>query len=368
MKKLGLYLHIPFCDGKCNYCDFYSQKASDNTMDIYVESVINHIEQQSRYFSNYSIDTIYFGGGTPSLLGEKRLIKILDSLNANFSLDNPEITLEVNPTKAKVLDFKALKVSGFNRLSIGTQSANDNELKILGRRHSLSDIKSTINNAKLGGFNNISLDLMLAIPEQTTESLQRSINFCAEQEVDHISAYLLKIEKGTPFYNKKSSLNLPNEDRASELYLQTINELRKIGFNQYEISNFSKPNMESKHNLKYWNCNEYLGIGPSAHSFINKKRFYYKSSLSSFINGDSPIIDEENAEIIEEYSMLQLRLTHGICENDFKDKLGIPIPEKFSQNAKLLKNTGLVNVTADSISLTPKGFLVSNELISRIIL
>ena len=367
MKPLGIYIHVPFCDGKCYYCDFYSKKENEYTINLYVQKLISDLKNQSSNFKDYYIDTIYFGGGTPSLLGSKNLSSIVNTMKSCYNLKNPEITLEANPTKANTLDFELLRNSGFNRLSIGLQSALDNELKLLGRRHTASDAQSTISIAKSAGFDNISLDLMIAIPNQTEESLKTSIDFCLSQNISHISAYILKIEEGTVFYKKRNSLCLPNDDKTSELYLFTVAELEKAGFNQYEISNFSKKGKESIHNLKYWNADEYLGFGPSAHSFINNKRFYFERSLKSYLDNNKPIADGSGGSI-EEYAMLRLRLKQGLIEKDFYEKFKMHIPKQFYENAYKLKATGLVKVENDSISLSTNGFLVSNELISRIIL
>lgn len=366
MNTLGIYIHVPFCNKKCPYCDFYSILASNDIMDQYEKRLIEELTIKSNSFNKYIVDTIYFGGGTPSLLLEKRLVNILEAIKGCFNLDNPEITLEVNPTKSDILNFEILNKHGVNRLSIGLQSANDDELKLLGRMHLAQDAKNTINMAKTAGINNISLDLMIATPSQTKSSLLRSIQFCVNQDVDHISAYLLKIEKGTVYYNRRRSLILPDEDTVSDLYISTVNELEKAGFNQYEISNFSKTRMESKHNLKYWNSDDYLGIGPAAHSFVSNKRFYYADSLESFLKGDAPINDQDGGTI-EEYAMLKLRLRKGLCETEFQHRFNLPIPDRFYDNAMLFKDTNLVNVEKNRISFTTDGFLVSNQLIYNII-
>ena len=281
MEPIGLYLHIPFCNGKCPYCDFYSLTADAAMMDMYSSRLCEEIAQWGAKLSRPA-DTLYFGGGTPSLLGAERIGKLVTAAKNAFTLKDAEITVEVNPTKAQELDFALLKAAGVNRLSIGLQSANNAELALLGRKHSSQHAAATIRRAQEAGFDNISLDLMLAVQRQTRQSLARSIAFCAEANIQHVSAYLLKIEEGTPYFSKKEQLLLPGEEEQSELYLFACEELERAGFKQYEISNFSLPGRESHHNLKYWEDKEYLGLGPAAHSFIDNKRFYFTPSLPDF--------------------------------------------------------------------------------------
>ena len=364
--SIGLYIHVPFCNSKCPYCDFYSINLYEDSLNAYVDKICSEL----LYYSNMvekEIDTIYFGGGTPSLLRIEHFEKILGFIYKYFNVKKEiEITLEVNPTTRNNLDFIGLRTLGINRLSIGLQSANDNELKKLGRKHTVSDAENTIRLAKTKGFENISLDLMIAIPEQTKESLLRSIKFCCEVNIQHISSYLLKVEKGTEFYKNRNTLKLKDEDEQAELYLLLCETLKSYGFNHYEISNFSKPGYQSAHNLKYWNANEYIGIGPSAHSFLNGTRFYYKRDLKSFFNTPKVIYDGKGGDE-QEYSMLRLRLSEGLKNHIYKERFAHGIPRKYFKNAKFYEQYGLVRCTEDSISLTDKGFLVSNKLISEII-
>lgn len=362
---IGLYVHVPFCESKCPYCDFYSLCNNDFLIDKYVESVCLSIKNWSEHISK-KVDTLYLGGGTPSLIGESRINKIIETAAKYFILQNPEITIEINPTKGKLLDFNYLKSSGVNRLSVGLQSSNENELKILGRSHDKEDTKLLTHSAYKAGFENISFDLMLAIPNQTEKSLKESIDFCNSNNVSHVSMYLLKIEKGTPFYIRQNTLNLPNEEKTVNLYFVACEHLEKYGYKQYEISNFSYPQKESRHNLKYWNCEEYLGIGPSAHSFINGKRFYYPNSIESFINKEKVVSDGDGGNKFE-YSMLRLRLTEGLENSKFKKRFSHNIPQSYFENALKYKDNNLVICTKDSIKLTRKGFIISNELISKIL-
>lgn len=362
MKPIGLYLHIPFCNGKCPYCDFYSVMPNLKTVNAYVDALCRGIDDTGRVYN-----TVYFGGGTPSLIGSDNIAKIMSHIKRT---DSCEVTLECNPSDTGAVNsdfsFNAIAESGVNRISIGLQSANDDERKALGRRGSCDDVSRAIHRAHKAGIDNISLDLMLGIPNQTKESLKKSIEFCERSGAKHISAYMLKIEEGTPFYQKKETLILPDDDETCDLYLFAVDELKKIGFAQYEISNFSLNGFESKHNLKYWRCEEYLGIGASAHSFVGGKRFYYERSIDKFTAGN-PAIDDGNGGNEEEYIMLALRLSEGLIFEKFKERFGHSLQESTVVKAKELQKHGLVQVTDRGIFLTVNGFLVSNSVINYII-
>lgn len=364
MKTLGLYIHIPFCEQKCPYCDFYSIR-DKSEYDNYVVHLKKHIKQWSEKYRRI-IDTIYFGGGTPSVIGSDRLINILNTIKRNFVLsDDCEITVEVNPCSAKNMDFKALRQSGFNRLSIGLQSAVENELKLLGRRHSANDAKLTVDKARAAGFDNISLDLMLCVPSQTKSSLAESIKFCKDCGIEHISAYILKIEENTLFYQIKDSLKLFDDDEQALLYKFVVHELERYGYKQYEVSNFAKEGFESKHNLRYWKCDEYLGFGPSAHSFVDGKRFYYTRNLDDFYA--NKIIEDGSGGDINEYIMLALRLSCGLSLDELNSKYNYTPSKKLLTSINKLKEERLVNIDNNIISLTVDGFLVSNTIINFIL-
>ena len=362
MEPIGLYLHIPFCNGKCPYCDFYSVTPCGETVDKYINALCKKIDDEGRIY-----DTVYFGGGTPSLIDSDNIAKIMSHIKRT---DDCEVTLECNPSDTgrvdSAFDFGVVAESGVNRISMGLQSSNNTERKILGRRGGCDDVERAIERARNAGIDNISLDLMLGIPSHTEESLKESIAFCKNSGVQHISAYILKIEEGTPFFKIKNTLDLPDEDKTCDLYLTAVSELEKAGFYQYEISNFSQKGFESRHNLKYWHCEEYLGIGASAHSFVDGKRFYYERSIDGFINGAKPIDDGAGGDE-EEYIMLALRLSEGLNFQKFKDRFGYSLDEKIIQKAKLLEKHGLVRVSENEISLTVDGFLVSNSVISSLV-
>lgn len=369
LKKLGIYLHVPFCLKKCPYCAFYSLCADETAIKAYVKKIINSIKQWGLVLKKrYIVDTVYFGGGTPNLLGEKYIEDILCEIGKSFCLLNPEITLEVNPFTTYNFDFSKIKSAGVNRLSIGMQSINNEELRILGRLHSSEQTIKTIEKAKNSKIDNISLDVILNIPGQSKNKLKKTIEFLRKAGVQHVSAYMLKIEKGTDFYNSKGKLKLLPEEEQCENYFYAVNKLKEIGFLQYEISNFSKEGKFSKHNLKYWNLEDYLGIGPSAHSLIDEKRFYYRPSLDSFLKGESPIIEEEIINTEEEFAMLQLRLNKELTNEEYYKKLKKSIPIEYFKRAEKLQKLGLLEIKNSSqIRLTTKGFLVSNRVIFEIL-
>lgn len=362
MKPIGLYLHIPFCNGKCPYCDFYSVMPQNKTVENYVDMLCKKIDEENRLY-----DTVYFGGGTPSLIGADNIAKIMSHINRT---DNCEVAVECNPSDTGGInsnfDFSLIAECGVNRISMGLQSANDNERKHLGRRGGCSDVERAIKKATDAGITNISLDLMLGLPEQSFDSLKNSIEFCKNSGAKHISAYILKIEEGTPFFKIKNSLDIPDEDITSDLYLFAVDELEKAGYKQYEISNFSLKGFESRHNLKYWHCEEYLGIGSAAHSFVDGKRFYYSRSIDDFISGISPIDDGFGGDE-EEYIMLALRLSEGLIFNEYEKRFLKPFPEETIKRAQMLQKHGLVTVNKNAIALTVKGFLLSNSVICSLI-
>lgn len=363
--SIGLYIHIPFCKHKCPYCDFFSGNADENAFDNYVIELKDKIKYWSEK-AKRDVATVYFGGGTPSVLGADRLCDILDFIKSNFNIqNNAEITVEVNPDSAKTIDFKKMYACGFNRISMGMQTAVEDELRLLGRIHSIDDAKTSVERAKSAGFNNISLDLMMGIPNQTIESLEKSISFCADCKVTHISSYILKIEENTPFYKVQNKLKLADDDMQAEMYLKAVEMLDSLGYKQYEISNFAKQGYESRHNTNYWRCGEYIGIGPSAHSFFEGKRFFYSRSMDDFNNNKLSFEGTGGDE--EEFIMLSLRLKSGLNYSEFEEKFGYTLPSYIIKKAKEYEKYGYTNVTDKSISFTPKGFLVSNSIISELI-
>ena len=312
-------------------------------LESYTGALIKSINKWGGDLKCRPIDTIYLGGGTPSLLG-KYLPKVLSAVHSAFSVcKDTEITLELNPSGDCESQLHFAKAAGVNRLSIGVQSGNDAELKTLGRTHTAKEAENTVKLARKMGFNNISLDIMLGLPDSTEDSLKKSLEFILKLQPEHISAYILKLEERTVFFAQQDTLNLPDDDSVASQYLLMCNFFEKNGYNHYEISNFSKSGFESRHNLKYWQGREYLGIGPAAHSFINGKRFYYPRDLKGFITGNSPLPDGEGGTA-DEYIMLNLRLKNDISFKDYQERFGNEIPQDFLnkcnnlQKANLLKN------------------------------
>lgn len=342
-ERSGLYFHIPFCKSKCPYCDFYSVKFDEASAQQYVQEICDEIKQYQGIF-----DTVYFGGGTPSILPPELIGKILDCARAQFEIsDDAEITVECNPSKDLSEDFKKYASYGVNRISVGMQSAVDSERFALGRVAGKNEVERTINYARQSGIENISLDLMLGTPKQTIESLDYSFDFIKSVGVPHVSAYMLKIEEGTKFFQMRDRLVLPDDDTVGEMYLKTVDTLASFGIKQYEISNFAVPGFESRHNTKYWTLTPYLGIGKSAHSFWGGKRFFYDIGWNK--------IDDGTGGDKEEQIMLGLRLAKGIDKS--------LVDRDFAEFVKM----GYVADLGERVALTPKGMLVSNTIINYII-
>ncbi len=366
-KHQGLYVHVPFCDGKCPYCDFYSVAATDRLRDDYLSALVRELEHWRRE-NTASLDSVYIGGGTPLMLGIERLEALICSIKDIYTLtDDCEITVEVNPRSGSLERLKRLKTVGVNRLSIGVQSAIDGELRLLGRRHTFAEAAETFGETRLCGFDNISLDLMLATPEQTERSLCESIERLCDLSPEHISAYILKLEQGTPYYERYSSdSDIMDDDRAARLYTTACERLAERGYEQYEISNFAKGGRVSRHNLRYWDDREYIGVGASAHGFVNGRRYYYDRDIAGFIDGNGTIADGEGGSS-EEYIMLRLRLCEGLTESGYRERFGTDIPAAVRDRAIRLLRTGLVVCDDEGIRLTRSGFLVSNAVISELL-
>lgn len=361
----GLYIHIPFCSGKCPYCSFFSKTACDTEIENYVSQLIKLIKHYSAVYSEKIFDTVYIGGGTPSIIGTERLCRIVEKSLECFNIKSPEITVEMNPTSAQHIDFKKLSKSGVNRISLGVQSSNEQELKLLGRKHNCSDVKKSVELIHGAGIDNISFDIMIGISRQTEQSLLSSIDFCIENGARHISAYILKIEEGTPYQKIYRTLRLPDEDTQADMYDFMCCYLESKGYMQYEISNFAKKGFESRHNLKYWHCDGYLGLGASAHSMMNKKRFFFSDDMQSFYNNIT--VSDGIGASAEEYVMLGLRLSEGIFFDDYKKFFSISFPEAALNTAEKYQKYGLVRISDKGISLTKSGFLVSNSIIADIL-
>ena len=361
----GLYIHIPFCLSKCKYCSFYSFFADERTKDEYLLSMLSHIKAWSEK-EKLCFDSVYLGGGTPSVFGGERLFKLLCEVRKSFFLSpDCEITVEINPSSASKELFSFLKKGGVNRISMGVQSAVTKERQAVGRGSDCRQVRAALELCKKNGIENVSLDLMLGLPFQTAESLEESLDFIVSSGCKHVSAYMLKIEEGTPLYAEKDFLPLPDEDAVCDMYLQTCERLRESGFEHYEISNFARPGFQSRHNNKYWLCGEYLGLGPSAHSFLGGKRFFYKSDLASFLKSEPPVFDCEGGTK-EEFIMLALRLSRGLVFAEYENRFGEKFSEEKLRQAEKLQEYGLLKIDEKKISLTEKGFLLSNSIIAKL--
>lgn len=373
-KNVGIYIHVPFCLSKCHYCDFCSvQRADEATREQYVIRLCEEIALfADRIGENGDIpvaDTVYLGGGTPSLLSPEQIGRILETVDRRFGIDsNAEITIETNPKSVDQSKLRDIRASGVNRLSIGMQSVHDNELKALGRIHSFADFKTTLSDARDAGFENISADLMCGIPLQTRESFVCSVETLASLDPEHISCYALTVEDGTNFDRRRDSLVLPDEDTVADMYADMAEILKIHGYSRYEISNFSKPGRESRHNLKYWMTDSYLGFGPAAHSYFGGKRFAHSRDIDAYLRGESIIIDVEDISLKtaeNEYVMLGMRLARGIDRRDFKRRFEGELLEELPAILKYAPE--YVSIDADRVAFTEKGMMVSNFILSDIL-
>lgn len=374
-KRLGIYIHIPFCASKCAYCDFYSLSGREDKMPLYQEALLSHISESQKSMQTFEIDSIYFGGGTPSYYGAKRIVEILDELKGmgNVRLDS-EITVEVNPDSVSYEDMKLLYQAGVNRISMGMQSASNDLLKIIGRRHNFGQVEVAMQTIRDAGFENISLDLIYGLPSQTREDWAQTLTKALALKPRHLSCYGLKLEEGTPMFDKYcGSPLIPDEDAQADMYLYTVETLRRYGLLQYEISNFALPGFESKHNMKYWTMQDYMGFGPGAASRVGNLHYSYVRSLGKYIDavgGNAQIIDEYEESIpiqrAAEYLMLGMRTAHGISKDEYH-KIYRSNWEPLEETFEVFRKKGWALKFGSSWRLTPKGFLISNTLINAMI-
>ena len=374
---LGIYVHVPFCRSKCQYCDFYSLSTKDDKlMDGYLSAICAHIREAGALAPNYKVDTIYFGGGTPSFFGADGMATILTTIRRSFDVDTAaEITFEANPDSVSDKLLKRLHAEGFNRVSLGIQNDDDEVLRKLGRPHTYGNAVAAFHRIRKAGFRNISVDLMYGLPGQTLRAWQDTLEHVLTLNPEHISCYGLKVEEGTPLYDYQAYAKLPDDDTQADMYLAMIEILKGHGFRQYEISNFARKGLYSKHNMKYWTGGEYLGFGPSASSDFAGKRFTLCRSVQDYITGikkKGQIIDEVQEiparERAGEYLMLRLRTFTGINAEDYERNFLLPfapLEDILERN----KNLGYAVHTEDNRwHLTPKGFLISNSIISDLLL
>lgn len=367
---LGLYIHIPFCKAKCAYCDFYSLAHSEEKMDAYMAALLRHLEEVAPRAAGMQVDTVYFGGGTPSYLGAARLCRILQTVLRRYDVArDAEITLEANPDSAgDWKELRKLRRAGFNRLSLGVQSTDDALLRRIGRVHTYEQVQQAVTAARKAKFTDLSLDLIYGLPGQTMEDWQRTLADAVALGSEHLSCYGLKLEEGTSLWQQRQTLTLPDDDAQADMYLYTVAALGEMGYEQYEISNFAKPGKASRHNLKYWRMEEYAGFGPGAHSDFGGVRYGYVRDIDSYIAGRLVLSESETDSTLArdyEYVMLSLRTAAGIDRQTFEKRYRQrfqPMETLFEQYEK----AGLASRTEGGWRLTPKGFLVSNSIIAAL--
>ena len=359
----GLYIHIPFCVKKCEYCDFLSFSGCEGYFDKYISSLLREMEKHQ----GTECDTVFIGGGTPSVLSYKQIERVCDGVKHNFKLSpNLEWTMEINPGTITEKKIQAMKNGGINRVSVGVQSFNDNELEAVGRIHRSKSAYDTVVSLHNEGFSNISIDLMESLPYQTAHSFKHSLEVAMSLPISHISVYSLIIEDGTPIKEKYDNgiYALPDEDSDRDLYKYTGEYLKQNGFSRYEISNYAKAGFESKHNLKYWNCDEYIGIGLGAHSYIDGVRSYNTSVLDEYISGITTV--DENIltknDKMGEFMMLGLRKAEGVDKNEFYRRFDVYPDEIWKSQLDKFIALKLMKEENGGYSLTQRGIDISNSI------
>ena len=356
MRSLGLYIHIPFCKAKCIYCDFYSLPRAEGQMDAYVSALTAQLAAWRERTADCTVDTVYFGGGTPSYLGPDRLCRLLDAVFQSYRVaPGAEITLEANPDSAQDISaLRQLHDAGFDRLSLGMQSADDAELRRIGRVHTHAQTVRAVENARAAGFDNLSLDLIYGLPEQTMTRWQANL----DAALAHLSCYGLKVEEGTPLFAQRERFTLPDDDAQADMYLSAVGLLARQGYEQYEISNFCRPGRASRHNSRYWTLAEYLGFGPGAHSDSGGERFALARDLDAYLAGHT-VYSERSAPSAREREtervMLALRTTRGVAADT--------LPEAARRILRNCEAHGLAHLSGGFYALTPRGFLVSNAIL-----
>ena len=374
---LGIYIHVPFCRSKCQYCDFYSITGRDDRLlDGYLDAVCTHIKEAGPLAPDYVVDTIYFGGGTPTFFGADGMAAILTTIRKAFKvLSNAEITFEANPDSVSDRLLRRLRSEGFNRVSLGIQCDNDEILKKLGRPHTYAQAVAAVQRIRKFGFKNLSVDLMYGLPGQDLPAWERTLNNVLKLQPEHISCYGLKVEEGTPLYEYQEYCNLADDDMQADMYLSAVEILRQHGYRQYEISNFCRKGNVSRHNLKYWNGDPYLGFGPNASSDFGGSRFTIVRDLKAYIEGikrGGQVLQEvqeiASRERAGEHIMMRLRTAAGIDPKVYEHRYLLPFGP-LEEYLTECKERGLATKTYDGRwHLTPSGFLVSNAIISDLLL
>lgn len=374
-KDLGLYIHIPFCVKKCEYCDFLSWNAGEEERQQYVAALLSEIESYREFAKGYRVSTIFIGGGTPSVLLPKQMEDILQKIYEIFELERrPEITVEVNPGTVDEEKLQCYKENGVNRLSMGLQSVKDEKLRLLGRIHTYQEFVESYELARKAGFDNISIDLISSVPGQTLQEWKEELETAAAQNPEHISVYQLIIEEGTPFYEKYAEHPelLPDEETSRETYLWTGKFLKEAGYEQYEISNYAKPGKESRHNLKYWERGDYLGLGLGAASMVRNIRMSNTKDMRTYLERcDKPKTMREDVQFLEEprqmeeFMFLGLRKTRGVSKKEFKRIFGREMDMVYEKALHKCLENGMLLEHKDRIFLSEEGTLLSNMVLSE---
>jgi len=368
-RKIGLYIHIPFCIKKCKYCDFISFCDKNKYFDEYIDQLLI----EAKEYKGMNVDTVFIGGGTPTVFNEKQIERLILGIREIFLIsDDAEFSVESNPGTLSLEKLLALKRCGINRLSIGVQSFNDTELKAIGRIHNCNDAYKAVEDAKRVGFENINIDLMLNLPQQTINSLEKNLKTATVLDVSHISCYSLILEENTPLYNEYQNgvYTQATDDYDRELYHFTTQYLKEHGYNRYEISNFCKPLKECKHNIKYWSCKEYVGLGVAAHSYLDGIRYFNTSDFGEYINGEFHKPDREilsDTDKICEYMIMKLRMSEGINENEFFSLFGVRIEDIYKSELDKFQKLGLLIKKNSNYFLTDYGIDISNSVLCEFI-
>ena len=374
-QTLGLYLHIPFCKSKCIYCDFYSLPHSEEQMDRYTAALCRHVAEMAPRCAEMTVDTVYFGGGTPSYLGAERLAQLLKTVLNHYRVaPDAEITLEANPDSIGTLaQVQKLRAAGFNRISLGVQTCDDGLLRTIGRIHTFAQVEEAVRCIRGAGFDNLSLDLIYGLPGQTMSHWAATLEKAAALNPEHMSCYGLKVEEGTPLWNLRDKLPLPDDDLQADMYLHTVRWLEEAGYCQYEISNFARAGRDSRHNMRYWVLQPYAGFGPGAHSDFGGERYAFVRDLAAYCRGveeGGDVFSERESvspdERALEYLMLGLRTVRGIGEDEFEARFGRSFAPIRAVLAPLAKR-GLAVEQQGRWHLTPEGFLLSNAIIGSVL-
>ncbi len=377
MTKAGIYLHIPFCRSRCSYCDFATDVYRDSgAVERYVGAICREIEtaELSENVIQNSVDTIYFGGGTPSLLNGGQVEKILAAVSDRFAvMQDAEITMEMNPATVSLETLRDYRSLGVNRASFGVQTFDDRALRLLARGHNAEDARNTFKLLREAGFNNVSFDLIAGLPGQSLENWQRNLDEALKMEPEHLSLYLLEIHEATPLAEQIRSKRqpLPDEDLAAEMYEVLLEGVAAAGYEQYEISNFSKPGFGSRHNTKYWRLDPVFSFGVSAHSFDGIERYANERDTARYVslieNGDSVEVMREKIETASEFIFLGLRLNRGIDLGEFRERFDVDLTQRYGSEIDQLVADGLIEQSANTIKLTKKGMLFSNNVFAMFV-